>query len=279
MSLADVASRVAIVLALTASASAARAVENNHGPQQDPNLPPIGYMTDAPLFWSYGSGTVPSVSFKGYPFSKDPSNAAEALYLGFNENGSLIRNSGNGKVYSWKLRNSDIRSGSLTEAAKSFFDIPVDTLATLQNPSSTTKGRLEIITKAAQPPTIPQPPPPPPNPDKSGGLFGNNPRSALQGLAPAAGSPADIAGKNASIQGGVLTFTMADGNRSKPYTVVRPTFMANPPPATGVMGTWVAMESGGKGMMFNVQADNSLTGKEISPQVVQMLMQAAPKPR
>ena len=279
MSLADVASRVAIVLALTASASAARAVENNHGPQQDPNLPPIGYMTDAPLFWSYGSGTVPSVSFKGYPFSKDPSNAAEALYLGFNENGSLIRNSGNGKVYSWKLRNSDIRSGSLTESAKSFFDIPVDTLATLQNPSSTTKGRLEIITKAAQPPMIPQPPPPPPNPDKSGGLFGNNPRSALQGLAPAAGSPADIAGKNASIQGGVLTFTMADGNRSKPYTVVRPTFIANPPPATGVTGTWVAMESGGKGMMFNVQADNSLTGKEISPQVVQMLMQAAPKPR
>jgi hypothetical protein len=41
--------------------------------------------------------------------------------------------------------------------------------------------------------------------------------------------------------------------------------MANAPPATGVM--------------FNVQTDNSLTGKEISPQVLQMLLQAAPRPQ
>lgn len=269
----------AIVLALTTLALAARAVENNHGPQQDPNLPPITYNTDAPIYWSYGGGTVPLVQFKGYPFSKDPSNQSEAVYLGFNENGSLIRNAGNAKVYYWKLKNSDIRSGSLTEAAKSFFDIPVDTLVALQNPGTVTKDRLQIITKAAQPPSVPQPPPPPPNPDKSGGLFGNNPRNALQGLTPAAGSPADIAGKNASIQGGVLTFTLANGRMSKPYAVVRPTFMTNAPHAQGIAGTWVAMENAGKGMMFNVQADNSLTGKEISPQVVQMLMQGGPKAR
>jgi hypothetical protein len=49
--------------------------------------------------------------------------------------------------------------------------------------------------------------------------------------------------------------------------------MANAPQAAGVAGTWLAMESGGKAMMFNVLADNTVTGKEISPQVVQMLMQ------
>jgi hypothetical protein len=247
-----------------------------HGAERDPNLPPLVHVTDAPLYWSYGSGTTPLVQFKN--------PQSDALYLGFNENGSLIRNQGNGKVYYWKLLDPKAMTGSLTVAANSYKEVSNETFESLRNPGAATREKLEAISKAAHPAPTPPSSPPSPNPDKSGGLFGSNPRSALQGLAPAAGapgagSPADIVGKNASIQAGVLTFTLADGSRSKPYTVVRPTFMANALQAAGVTGTWVAMESGAKGIMFNVQADNSLTGKEISPQVVQMLMQTAPKPR
>jgi hypothetical protein len=248
----------------------------HHGAERDPNLPPLVHVTAAPLYWSYGSGTTPLVQFKN--------PQSDALYLGFNENGSLIRNQGNGKIYYWKLMDPKAMTGSLTVAANSYQEVSNETFESLRNPGVVTRDKVEMIRKAAHPAPTPPPPPPPPSPDKSGGLFGSNPRSALQGLAPAAGapaagSPADIVGKNASIQAGVLTFTLPDGSRSKPYTVVRPTFMASAPQATGVTGTWVAMQSGGKGMMFNVLADNSLTGKEISPQVVQMLMQGAPKSR
>jgi hypothetical protein len=268
MSLRKSFTNLAILLSLALAASATAQVDHR---QKDPNLPPLSAMNNGPLFWSYGDGSVPSVSFKNPP--------SEGLYLGFNENGSLIINQGNVKVYYWKLTDPRTLAGTLTVAFKSYQDVPSDTLAALQNPNHVVAETLAMRGKAPQPATIPQPPPPPPNPDKSGGLFGNNPRNSLQGLAPAAGTPADITGKNASVQGGILIFTMADGSKSKPYTVVRPTFMANAPQTQGIAGTWVAMESSGKGMMFNVQADNSVTGKQISPQVVQMLMQAAPKPR
>ena len=252
----------------------AKKSKSPHGPQKDSNLPPISYNTDAPIDWIYGDqGTIPVVQFKNPP--------DQGTYMGFNENGSMIRNMGNGKIYYWKLKNTDIRSGTLTEAAKSYQEVPLDTLAALQNPTVVVRERLAMNGRGPmpeQPVTVAQTPPRQPPSDKSGGLFGTNPQKALQGLAPTAGSPTEIAGKNASIQGGVLTFTLENGSRSKPYTVVRPTFMANAPQASGIAGTWVAMESAGKGLMFNVQSDNSVTGKEISPQVVQMLMQGAPKP-
>jgi hypothetical protein len=248
--------------------SSTPAVRNNHGPEHDPNMPPVNFVTNAPLYWSYGSGTTPMVEFKN--------PASQAPYLGFNENGSLIRNSGNGKMYYWKLTDPKTIAGTLTEAAKNFFDIPVDTLVSLQNPGTATKDRLEMIDRAAHPPTVAPPPPPR---DQSGGLFGNNPRNALESLTPAAGSPADITGKSASIQGGVLTFTLANGSKSKPYNVTRPAYMASAPQTTSTGGAWIAMENDGKAILFNVQGDNSVTGKEIPPQVVQMLMQGAPKPR
>lgn len=248
------------------------AAQISHGQQRDPNLPEISYNTDAPIDWIYGDrGTIPVVQFKNPP--------DQGTYMGFNENGSMIRNMGSGKIYYWKLKNSDIKSGTLTLAARSVQDVSLDTLAALQNPSNVIRERLAMNGRGPmpkQPVTVAQNPPrqqPPQNPDKSGGLFGDNPQKALQGLAPAAGVPADITGKNASIQGGVLSFTLPDGARSKPYTVVRPAFMANAPQAAGIAGTWIAMESGGKAMMFNVRADNTVTGKEISAQVLQMLMQ------
>jgi hypothetical protein len=241
------------------------AAQINRGPQQDPNLPVITFETNAPITWNYnGTSSVPSVSFKN--------PADEGVYLGFNENGSMLLNQGKGNVYYWKLTDPKTMTGTLTEAFKSFKDIPLDTLAALQNPGTVAKALLAKNGRGPKPVTPPQQQPPQ-NPDKSGGLFGDRPQETLQGLAPAAGVPADITGNNASIKSGVLTFILGDGSKSKPYTVVRPAFMANTPQAAGIAGTWIAMESGGKGILFNVRADNTVTGKEISSQVVQMLMQ------
>jgi hypothetical protein len=374
----------------------------NKGPQKDPNMPPLTTMTESnvPIYWTYHSATLPSVHFKN--------PAADGTYLGFNENGSLIRSPATGKVYYWKLTDRNTMTGTLTVAFNNYKDIPLDTLAALQNPSSQTTSTLALNNKAPQPATIPQQPggagpanspaaaeqinrglqhdsnfPPltsqtefnvpltwsyhsatrptvyfknpaadgdylgfndqgsmvqnqgngkvylwnlkensltlvannvneipvavlqslkntdeevgyllakrgiapktqpvtvagggnPPPPKTSANPFGPDAGNALAGLAPAGGMPADITGKNASIQGGVLTFTLADGAKSKPYTVVRPGFMANAPEAAGVTGTWIARENGGKGIMFTVRDDNTVTGKEIPPQVVQMLMQ------
>jgi hypothetical protein len=264
-----------------ASGTAATAGQIYKGPQHDPNLQPLIGMNDAPVYWSYGSGTVPSVSFRGYPYSKDPSNQGDGVYLGFNSNGSLILDQGNLKLYYWKLTDPRTFAGTVTLAValKSFRDVPLDLLASLENPSSTTTETLEEGGKGPPKPAALPAPRTAQNPDRSGGLFGDNPQKTLAGLAPAGGSPVEIAGKNATVRAGVLTFTLANGAKSKPFNVARPAFMANAPQAAGIAGTWIAMEDGSKAVLFNVQADGSITGKEIPPQVAQMLMQGAAKPQ
>jgi hypothetical protein len=234
-------------------------------PQKDPNFPPLTGMNDpgVPIYWTNGNATKPVVHFKN--------PASDVEYLGFNEKGSMLRNMGNGKVYRWNLKEN-----SLTVVANSYKEIPLDELASLQNAPDSVKYYLAQHGRTAQPATVPQQPSPQ-NPDKSGSVFGDDPQKTLQSIVPAVGVPADITGKNASIKGGVLTFILADGTKSKPYTVVRPAFMANTPQAAGLAGTWLAMEDGGKAMMFNVRADHTVTGKEISPEVVQMLMQGRGK--
>jgi hypothetical protein len=244
------------------TSSPAAAGQNNKGPIKDPNLPPIPGMTapGVPIFWTYGGSTRPAVFFKLPP--------ADGDYLGFDEKGSLIHNQANGKLYRWNLKEN-----SLTVAGNNLKDIPLDELAAMQNTDQTVQYWLAKNGRGPkQPVTAPQQQPPQ-NPDKSGGVFGDDPQKTLQGLAPAGGVPADITGKNASIKAGVLTFILPNGASSKPYAVVRPKIMANAPQSAGIAGMWIAMESGGKGIMFTVRADNTVTGKEISPQVVQMLMQ------
>lgn len=383
---------------------------NNNPPQKDPNLPPLTGTNDAALYWTYASGTVPHVEFRGYPFSKDPVNSSEAEYQGFNENGSLIRNSSNRKFYYWKLTNAYATMGTLTLAYNSPEEVPLEVLAALLNPNSTVKNKLQMnaptgpvnksllvdpnfpaLTYMNEGPvfwsygtsTIPNvgfklpradaeyfgfnekgsllqnkafgkvyywkisnpvnatgaltlafntitdiptaelqslknpgpsmvymlrnrgiAAPPPPMSPQAAAVFGNSPEKALQGLAPtpaptsastpttaptsgpaptsapAAASPYEITGKDASIKAGVLTFTLPDGSKSKPYTVTRPGFMANSPQApAGISGTWVSPTTGGKGILFTITTDNSVTAKEISPQVLQMLTQTAPKPK
>lgn len=157
------------------SSSGAVNAQSYRGPEYDPNMPPVISQNNTPLYWTYSSGTVPSVQFKGYPFSTDPHNQADGVYLGFNGNGSLILNQGNLKLYYWRLTtpNNFVLAGSLTQtlALKSAKDIPLDLLASLQNPSPTVTERLGTNDKPAQPATVPQQQPAR-NPDRSAGLSG-----------------------------------------------------------------------------------------------------------
>jgi hypothetical protein len=239
----------------------------------DPNFPALNFMNEGPVYWTYGVSSRPTVSFK-LP-------AAEAYYLGFNEKGSMLQNKANGKVFYWKLSNPQTAAGTLMPIFDSIFDIPVPELESLKNTDQAVRSLLAKKGAVPKPGTVAQQPPPQ-NSDKSGGIFGDNPQKTLQGVAPAAASaapasPYEIAGKDAVIKAGVLTFTLVDGSKSKSYTVVRPGFMANAPQAAGagISGTWVATGSGGKGILFTVTTDNSVTGKEISPQVLQMMTQGA----
>ena len=79
------------------------------------------------------------------------------------------------------------------------------------------------------------------------------------------------------MQGAVLTFTQADG-KSASYKVIRPKGMTNTNQTAAAAassdntGTWLSIEDGGKAIMFNVQSDNSVTGKGMPAALVQMLM-------
>lgn len=253
------------------NSSAQTAQQANQGPQRDPNMPPQPVPPDSqPISWELYTNP-PMVHFR--------KNGADGLYLGYNDQGSLIHNQGDGKIYLWNLK-----ANTLTVFAKSFNDIPVDTLASLQNPNHIVTEKLALNGRGPKGPnpgpvvaggSTPSPKPPQANP------FGPNAGSALAGLAPSGASTSDIAGTDARVTNGILTFTLRSGAKSKPYNVARPRVMANNPQAagTGITGAWIAMEDGGNGVLFTVQGDNSVTGKEIPPPLVQMLMQRAPKPQ
>jgi hypothetical protein len=252
------------------SGSGAVAGQINQGPQPDPNMPPLTSMIDGPIYWTVGTPTMPVVHFKN--------PAADGTYLGFNENGSLIRSPATGKVYYWKLTDRNTMTGTLTVAFNGYKDIPLDTLAALQNPSSQTTSTLALNGRG---PKGPKPAPvtvaggnPPPKPPQAN-PFGPNAGNALAGLASSGAPTSDIAGTDARVTNGILTFTLRSGAKSKPYNVARPKVMANNPQAAGagIAGAWIAMEDGGNGVLFTVEGDNSVTGKEIPATLVQMLMQ------
>lgn len=48
----------------------------------------------------------------------------------------------------------------------------------------------------------------------------------------------------------------------------------NPQASADITDAWIAVEGGGKGLLFSVQPDKSVTAKEMLAQVVQMLMQS-----
>lgn len=242
----------------------------NRGRERDPNMPVQQQSPpEFPIRWLNSlDPSFPTIGFKGALASN-----LEGGYLGFNNEGSWIVHP-SGKVYVWNLK-----SRSLKERYPSFDAIPLETLASLRNSDGSAETVLARKSRGKQP-AAPVAAGNNPPPNKGAGIFGNDARKKLEdSLPPKAGGTTSVdgagfTGTGASIKGGVLTFTMADGSKAT-YKVVRPAVMAGNPQAASsvIMGTWLALVDGSKGMIFTVMADNSVTGKEMPAAMVQMLMQ------
>jgi len=79
------------------------------------------------------------------------------------------------------------------------------------------------------------------------------------------GSDGTVSGTAATVQDGVLTFNKADGSKAT-YKVIRPKAVQVNPVA-GITGTWmafVAQPCCDRVILFQVQPDNSVTGRKMT---------------
>jgi len=143
---------------------------------------------------------------------------------------------------------------------KNYKQIPQETIASLKNnPLAAAKG-----TPQNTGPKQTGPKPETPDTSRQAAFFGGS------GIAAQGNAPGAITGSGAVIQNGMLTFTRADSTKAS-YKVVRPKVAQGAP---GNTGAWIAMEDGGKGILFTVNADNSVTGREMPAQIIQALAPA-----
>jgi hypothetical protein len=235
----------------------------------DPNLPGItdqlytvginhGVTVDLNVEWS-NYNSVPSVIIRTPEFlpQQPPRSLSSggAGYLGWDDQGSWLVQ--DGLIFVWNLKENRVR-----EIYKNYNDIPKDVLASLKN-NPRTAAKNYVAPKPAEGPH-----PQTPDTSRQAALFGG--ARKLSQAAP----PGAITGTGAAIEGGVLTFTRADKSKAS-YKVMRPKIMQNAPKASGIAGTWIAVEASGGGIIFTVLGDGSLTGREMPAQVIQMLTQAS----
>jgi hypothetical protein len=254
----------------TRGAGTAAGEEVDHGPQPDPNMPYPSSWPGLDVEWTYSSSdraTPQNLRFRG----SHATHATGPVYLGWTtEEGSWFANTDEkGRVYIWK-------NNALTQTAyRNENEIPegvVLRLRNLQEPYMLTRfGKSAPSTPAAPAQQAAK------APQRGDGLFGDpkavgNALAGLQNQTPAPASGA-LTGTGATVQGGVLTFTSA-GNTKASYKVVRPAVMRNAPQASGTTGAWAAMEENGMGILFTVQPDGSVTGREMPAQIIQALTQA-----
>ncbi len=247
-----------------------------HGEEPDPNFPTAlagNGQTGLPVTWTATGGTHPVVELHFDMYA----NTSGGEYLGFNERGSWIV-AQDGKVYIWHLR-----TFSLLLGANRVRDIPRDVLVSLHNADGSVQSLLggdpRPPASAARAATPSQPQP---QSRLDAAILGAAVQGALAGSATQpTGAGAALAGGNATISNGVLRFTRPDGSRAS-YQVVRPHPGANAPGvaagADGPTGSWLALEDGGRGILFTVRADASVTGQEMPPQLIQMLTQGPQRP-
>jgi len=221
-------------------------------PAEDPNFPGVFSPPGLNVEWNQSTPGSPSVLIRSPEFLPgQPSRSLSpgyATYIGYNDQGSwLVKD---GLIFIWNLKENIVK-----EVYRNYKEIPEATLATLKNnPYAAAKN------------SVPQPPahsegPHPQTPDTS------RQAAFFSGYQPPMGG---IYGTAAAIQDGVLTFTRADKTKAS-YKVVRPKAAQGAP---GNTGAWIAMEDGGKGILFTVQSDGTLTGREMPAQLIQMLVQA-----
>jgi hypothetical protein len=242
-----------------------------HGPQPDPNMPYPISPTGLEVQWTYSSGDPATPQYLRVTGARGPSSAT---YFGWTpEEGSWFALSGEkGRIYTWK-------NNVLTQTNfRNYDEIPEATvrhMRNLQAPYLVAKFDKKPAGPASRPTEVAANPPPPARGD---GLFGSPDavKNALAGFQNQTAAPASggITGTGATVQGGVLTFMLAN-NAKASYKVVRPAVMRNAPQGSGVTGTWIAMEGNGMGILFNVQPDGSVAGREMPAQIIQALTQAA----
>jgi hypothetical protein len=240
----------ASVVAVFAIAGAALSLSSGRALAQtnqvnDPNLPGVVSPKGLNVQWTQYTAGGPIVLIT------DPRAHEEkaTTYLGWNEQGSWLVSSGTGKIYIWNLPGN-----SVVKAYDNYKQIPQGILATLRN------NRYAVEKNSAPQPKSEGPKPVTPDTGRQAAFF--------SGYQPTMGG---IYGTAAGMQNGVLTFTRADNTKAS-YKVVRPKVMQNAPQPVGIAGTWIAMEANGSGIIFTVLADNSVTGREMPAQLIQMLV-------
>jgi hypothetical protein len=223
----------------------------------DPNLPGVVSPTGLNVQWTQYTAGGPIVLIN------DPKAHEEKAmtYLGWNEQGSWLVSSGTGKIYIWNLPKN-----SVTKAYDNYKQIPPDVVSALKS------NRYAGTKSSAPQPNSEGPHPVTPDTSRQAAFFG------ASGTVPEAATKTSgvIIGSAAAVDAGTLTFTRPDKSRAT-YKVVRPKGMQNAPQATGIAGTWIAMDVSGGGIMFTVLPDNSVSGRELPAQVIQMLLQGVPQ--
>ncbi len=248
----------------------------------DPNFPLAGINTGQGIrshviYVSYAYGQlIPMITLISRRNQAGVVNRMKlwSSYLGYNDEGSWVTDGTDGKIYVWNLQTQ-----SLTFKYNISNEIPKDVLASLKMPHMQGDAAIESHSQSAQ---QAKPKSPAARTDSSRAMLGD-PTSGLAALKAAAlqnrqgqGSQPAVAGagfngSQAKVEAGVLTFTLANGATAS-YPVVRPKSAANNPEAmVDTTGSWIAMEEGGKGILFTVQGDRSVTGKEMPAQLIQML--------
>jgi len=220
----------------------------------DPNLPGLTSPRGLKIQWSnYVKGS-PQVIFT----TPEVPSGHQAHYMGWNEQGSWFMNNEDGHIYVWNLKEN-----SLKKVYEKDKDIPQSVLASMHNLKD--DFLLANFTPQNTEPKQTGPKVVTPDTSRQAAFFGG------AGNVPQAAVPGAITGSGAAIQNGMLTFTRADNSKAS-YKVVRPKVAQGAP---GNTGAWIAMGDGGKGILFTVNADNSVTGREMPAQIIQALMQAA----
>ena len=227
--------------------------------RDDPNLPGLASPAGLEIQWSQYTRGYPQILLVSPRL--EVSNSP-AHYMGWNDQGSWIRSEDGGRVYIWNFAKK-----TLTKAFDSEAQIPQETLATLHNFKD--KKLLANYKPAPPAPRPAGPKPDTPDTSRQAAFFGGAGNAAQP-------FPGAITGSGAAIQDGVLTFTRADNTKAS-YKVVRPKVAQG---AAGNTGTWIARQDEAKGILFTVQGDGTLTGREMPAQFIQMLMQGtAPQMR
>jgi hypothetical protein len=215
-------------------------------PIPDPNFPPT--MQDFSRLFLLVTWTYQDMQDLTRPPIVGMEAGMPETYLGFDERGAWFA-SQHGQIFVWNFK-----TWTATRIASRLSNVPKEALARLRNPDGIV---LETIKGTKAPAT-----------------------SAVASTANnlALGPDGTVSGTGATVQDGVLTFNKADGSKAT-YKVKRPKAV-RVDPAAGITGTWmafVAQPCCDRVILFQVQPDNSVTGREMTIGKAEILLREGAK--